>query len=182
MASIWFWVRIGSQVIFAALVATSWALESNEVTALSVEGKTLDWWIVGAIAILIYLALSLYSQIRQERRLDRRNEYSRTLKVLSADIASGHELLEECGRPDADYRDAPPMHFMQYCIPKILSWHSQTAIHVSADAPDFMGKYQSTGNVTYGTDEKKAMIQALEAHLQQLEWITDKLRDMAQTT
>jgi len=107
---------------------------------------------------------------------DSRAFLRRVLDLTSGDIEAGQAILEECGRPREQYYGAPPTHFMDYCIPKINSWLAWTRQHIAEHVPEYMGKFQSIGNVTHGTDEKPAMIQQVEAHLRQLESITDELR------
>ncbi len=107
---------------------------------------------------------------------DNRAFLRRVLDTTSADISAGQAILEECGRPREQYYGADPMHFLKYCTPKINSWLTLTSRHIAEHVPEYMGKFQSIGNVTYNTDEKPAMIQQLEAHLRQLESITDELR------
>ena len=68
------------------------------------------------------------------------------------------------------------MYFQEECIPRINKFYADTTSAIRELVPEFMGRFDNVGNVTYDTDAKPAMIQQLEKWLENVRLIEDELR------
>lgn len=91
-------------------------------------------------------------------------------------VGEAQRILDSCGRPREQMQGADPMHFQNFCIPRIIKFGSDAATTINEVAPEYIGKLQNVGNVTHNTDVKPAMIQELEKWLENLGAIQDELR------
>ena len=98
------------------------------------------------------------------------------IKTFDSFVDEAQAILDECGRPREQMVGAPPMHFLQECVPRIQKFHADVTKAIDELVPEFMGRFRNVGNVTHNTDDKPAMIQQVERWLENLKWIEDELR------
>jgi hypothetical protein len=111
-----------------------------------------------------------------QAKLDEKDRYRRAIARIDPLITEAQEILESCGRPREQMLGSDPMYFQNVCMPRINKFALNATTTIREVAPEYVGKFQNVGNVTYGTDVKPAMIQQMERWLDNLGAIQDELR------
>jgi len=100
----------------------------------------------------------------------------RAIAAIDPLIGEAQAILDACGRPREHMVGADPMYFQEVCMPRINKFGRDADATIGQVAPEYIGKFQNVGNVTYGTEVKPAMIQQMERWLDNLGAIQDELR------
>ena len=114
--------------------------------------------------------------ITDHRKTVTSEQVHNSLGTFDSFVDEAQAILDECGRPREQMVGAPPMHFLQECVPRIQKFHADVTKAIDELVPEFMGRFRNVGNVTHNTDDKPAMIQQVERWLENLKWIEDELR------